>query len=160
MDVNDPPCWLKMPAEWLLEHVPAAQGHTNLAFALRDQMPYMFTVGFFFSVIVALFFLIFNNNRVGLCAASGLLKMSFGKFVFALVFGEFAMVLLVYIQLYGFSSGVSLSGDKTYMANIDEIPGALMIVWVPIHGLLGVIVGQHLVVVRDLCFGVLRVRRL
>lgn len=150
MDVNDPPMWLSVPADWLLDNVPAAQGHTNLSFALREHMPYVFTIGFVFSAMVAISFLLFNHNRLGFYVAGNILRMPWPKAIFAIFFGEIAMVLLVYFKLYGFTAEVSLSGEKTSLAYIDEIPLAVMGVWVPFYGLFGVIFGQHLSFLRDL----------
>lgn len=148
MDVNHPPIWLSVPSDLILEYIPAAQGHANLSFSLRHEMPFVFTVGFVFAVVVALVFLLFNPNRVALYAISKLLKSPRGRFLLAL-FGEISMVLLVYFKLYGFASEISLDGDKTYLAYIDESPLAIMVVWVPLYGLLGAVLGQHLVLFRD-----------
>ncbi len=160
MDVNDPPLWLNVPANWLLQHVPAAQGYTNLAFALREEMPYVFMIGFLFSHVVAAAILLFDHDRVAFLSLSRVLRFRLGRAFFYLVSAELAFGILVYLKVYGFESELTVDGQRTYLANINESPLALMVVHLLFYGFLGAVLGQHLAFLRDFAFHAARRRSL
>ncbi|WP_018139844.1 MULTISPECIES: hypothetical protein [unclassified Thioalkalivibrio] len=157
MDVNNPPPWLSIPADWLLANVPAAQGRTNFNFSLRDQMPYIFAIGFAYSVVVAASFLFFNHRRMVVAGIIKILDEGISpKMVFGLLFGWVPMLVIVYIGLYAFSSDVTHSADKIGLSSMQETPFMVMIYWVPMYGFIGAILGQHLVFFRDVVVRALR----
>lgn len=149
MDVRDPPFWLKYPTNWIFENIPAAQGHTNLAFTLREKMPYIFTIGFSFAHLVAAAIVFFNHERVPFFGVRRVLSFPLGRAVIHLFLLEVLFVSFLFWS-YFFSSEISVTGDRTYMGYVPEIPIALMLVWVLMHGVIGAFLGQHLVLLRDL----------
>ncbi|OOC50265.1 MULTISPECIES: hypothetical protein [Thioalkalivibrio] len=157
MDVNNPPTWLSVPTEWLLANVPAAQGRTNFAYNLRDQMPYIFAIAFFYSILVAASFLFFNRRRMVVLGVVRIIGEGVSpKIAFGLLFGWVPMVLIVYFGLYAFSSDVTHSAEKIGLSSMQEWSFAVMIYWVPMYGLIGAILGQHLVFFRDVLVRTLR----
>jgi len=125
MDVDDPPLWLSMPANWLLEHVPAAQGYTNLAFSLKGEMPYIFVIGFLFAHVVAAAILLFDHERVAFNALRRVFGFRLQRALFYLVSVELVFAVLVYLNIYGFESELTVDGERTYLANINESPVGL-----------------------------------
>ncbi|WP_322521957.1 hypothetical protein SR882_03455 [Guyparkeria halophila] len=149
MDVNHPPIWLSVPSAWLLVHVPAAQGHANFSYSLREEMPYAFTVVFFFSILVASFFALFNNNRLALRGVANVLRVPLSR-LFVPIFGEIFFLSIVAYYLFLFYSQPTATADKRLLSNIHEYAPSLLVFWVPMFGFLGMILGQHLVFFRDL----------
>lgn len=109
MDVGNPPTSLGFLADWLLEHVPAARGHANFSYSLRREMPYVFTVVFLFSILVASAFALFNNNRLAMRGVANILRTPL-KRLFVPILGEIFFsvhrgLLLVSILLSTYDNG-------------------------------------------------------
>ncbi|WP_322521023.1 hypothetical protein SR882_09595 [Guyparkeria halophila] len=99
MDVRDPPVWLKLPTNWIFENIPAAQGHTYLAFAVREKMPYLFAIGFSFAHLVAVAILFFNHERSPFSGVGRALLFSTGRAMIHLVGIEFVFFCLAVLDL-------------------------------------------------------------
>ena len=100
VNINYPPFWLEAPSDWLLKHVPAAQGHSNASYNFREKMPYIFFISVLFVLILTALFTFFNRNNIIINGILNLYKNEKSKIFFVIVF-YIGWWVIVYFYMYG-----------------------------------------------------------